>query len=515
MIAVVRRAWRRLISMRTALVLLFLLALASVPGSLLPQRPLNPSKVQTYLDTHGAWGTFLDRIGAFDVFGSVWFAAIYLLLFASLIGCLIPRITVYAKALRAKPIRAPRNLTRLAENDQFATPLGRTEAAEAAGGELKRRWRSIERNEESGAITVSAEKGYSREAGNLLFHVALLVSLVLIAVGRLYHYEGSVVLTEGKGFCNNLVSYDSFRSGREVSTGSLAPFCVDTLNSFTAKYRDDGSPEQFKADITYSKGIDGQPQHDVITVNHPLRIEGDRIYLINHGFSPTVTVVRPDGRRITQTAAFLPQDGNLTSEGALSFQGPGDNHDIGIEGLFAPTPVEQSAGVITSAAPQAKDPILAVFVYTGQLNPGGVPQSVYSLNQEQIANGKLTKVGAKNLKVGDSLILPDGTRVTFDGFKQWASMQVSHDPTQGMLLIAAVLMVVGLLGSLAIRRRRLWLRLTTDESGTRTLVEVGGLARNDSGNFTDEFAAVAERLRVALHADLAASTASPVGAGRD
>src|SRR6476661_191885 len=105
-----RKLWRRLISMRTALILLFLLALAAVPGSLLPQRPLNPPKVQAYLATHGTWGRFLDRIGAFDVFGSFWFSAVYLLLFVSLIGCLIPRITGYARALRAKPIRAPRHL---------------------------------------------------------------------------------------------------------------------------------------------------------------------------------------------------------------------------------------------------------------------------------------------------------------------------------------------------------------------------------------------------------------------
>src|SRR6266567_3639795 len=148
MITLLRSAWRRLISMRTALVLLFLLALASVPGSLLPQRPLNPSKVQSYLSTHGAWGTFLDRIGAFDVFGSVWFAAIYLLLFGSLIGCLIPRIAVYAKALRAKPMRAPRNLSRLAEADRFSTAMSSAVAAQAARSALRPRWRSLVRDEE-------------------------------------------------------------------------------------------------------------------------------------------------------------------------------------------------------------------------------------------------------------------------------------------------------------------------------------------------------------------------------
>ena len=82
----VRMVWRRLTSMRTALILLFLLAVAAVPGSLLPQRPLNPGKTSSYITAHGAWGRLLDAVGMFDVFGSVWFAAIYLLLFVSLIG---------------------------------------------------------------------------------------------------------------------------------------------------------------------------------------------------------------------------------------------------------------------------------------------------------------------------------------------------------------------------------------------------------------------------------------------
>ena len=93
--------------------------------------------------------------------------------------------------------------------------------------------------------------------------------------------------------------------------------------------------------------------------------------------------------------------------------------------------------------------------------------------------------------------------MTFDGWKQWVSLQVSHDPTQGYLLIAAVCMVVGLIGSLGVRRRRVWLRLVPGEpttpggdgpAGSLTLVSVGGLARSDSGNFTDEFARLTERL---------------------
>jgi cytochrome c biogenesis protein len=218
---------------------------------------------------------------------------------------------------------------------------------------------------------------------------------------------------------------------------------------------------------------------------------------------------------VTQTAAFLPQDPYFTSEGAFSFQGPGENSDIGIAGVFAPTPVEQFSGVVQSGAPQANNPLLAIVVYTGQLNPGGVPQSVYSLNQQQIDNKKLVQAGSKNLLVGQSLSLADGTKVTFDGYKQWASLQVSHDPTQSYLLIAAVAMVAGLLASLTIRRRRLWIRLSAADDGARTLVEVGGLARTDSGVFTDEFATLINRLKAVLGAAEPVRQAAPVPAGRD
>jgi cytochrome c biogenesis protein len=521
-----RLLWRRLTSMRTAIVLLFLLALAAVPGSLLPQRPLNPAKVQAYLASHGAWGRFLDRIGAFDVFGSFWFSAVYLLLFASLIGCLIPRISVYARAVRAKPIQAPRHLDRLAENGTLTSTLSPPEVAELAGRALRPRWRTVLREEPAGMLAVSAEKGYSREAGNLAFHVCLLLALVLFAVGKLYSYQGSIVTVEGTGFCNRPISYDAFHSGRLVKNGALANFCVDNLDSFTASYRPDGTAQQFRAAVTYSTGLDGAPRHDVITVNHPLRTEGDRVYLINHGFAPTVTVTRPGKAPITDTEAFLPEDELETSEGAFSFSGadsaPGS--DLGLSAVFAPTPVIEH-GIVSSVAPVAQHPVLAVLAYTGTLNPTGQPQSVYSLNADAIASGKLKRVGAQNLSVGQTLKLPDGTTVRFDGYRQWASLQVSHDPTQLLLLVVAVLMVLGLLGSLAVRRRRLWLRITPDHAGDEasagvgSLIAVGGLARNDSGNFGAEFAAILERLAAELGSLPPDSTGARaddrVGAGRD
>lgn len=510
----VRRAWRSLTTMRTALILLFLLAVAAVPGSILPQRPLNPDKTDRYISQHGAWGSFLDRVGMFDVFGSPWFAAVYLLLFVSLIGCLVPRIRLHARNLARKPLPAPRNLDRLPENARFETADAPESYAAAARSVLGRRWRVARREEESGAVTLSAEKGYSRETGNLVFHVALLVALVLIAVGRIYSYQGTRIVIAGpdNGFCNTVSQYDSWRPGRLAAQGNVnpAPFCITQMNSFEATYNKGGEPRRFAADVSFKRTLGSPVERSVITVNHPLRLEGDRVYLIGHGFAPTVTVRMPDGTTRTDTVAFVPTDATtLLSEGAFKEDGPpGTNQDIGLEGFFAPTPQDTGGGVFTSVSPQVQDPVLGIFVWQGDLNFNGLPQSVYSLDKS-----KMKQIGAANLRIGDTKTFDNGVTVTFDGWQPWASLQVSHDPSQGWLLVAAVAMVLGLFASLAVRRRRIWIRITPSSAagtGSPTVVSVGGLARSDSGNFTTEFAALLDRLRGA-----AAPTHELLGAGRE
>ncbi|HSY15811.1 MAG TPA: cytochrome c biogenesis protein ResB [Jatrophihabitantaceae bacterium] len=503
---ILRRAWRRLVSMRTALILLFLLAVAAVPGSLLPQWPLNPTKVTAYIASHGWWGHLLDHLGFFDVFASTWFAAIYLLLFISLVGCLIPRVRVHARAMRAKPLPAPKHLDRLPESGAFETSASAAEFSAAARGTLGRRWRVVERAD-GDTVTLSAEKGYSRETGNLVFHIALLVALIAIAIGRLYNYEGSIVVLQGanQGFCNTVTSYDSWQPGRFASEGKVspAPFCL-AVDKFTAKYDSAGEPTEFAADVAYGPVANTRAHQTVIKVNHPLRLEGDRVYLISHGFAPEITVHMPDGSTQHSVQAFIPTDpATLYSEGAFKLQGPqGKNEDVGIEGFFAPTPATAdgspiaSNSVITSSSPQVSNPVLGITVYTGDIGYDKTgPQNVYSLDTSA---GTLKQLGMANLVEGQTTRMAGGVSVTFDGWIPWAGMQVSHDPSQDYLLVAAAAMVLGLIGSLSVRRRRVWLRVapaTPGDHASPTVVSVGGLARSDSGNFTEEFSALFERLR--------------------
>ena len=62
-----RWIWRQFTSMRTALILLFLLAVASIPGSIFPQRGTNPLKTKEWIADSPTWGPILDRLGFFEV----------------------------------------------------------------------------------------------------------------------------------------------------------------------------------------------------------------------------------------------------------------------------------------------------------------------------------------------------------------------------------------------------------------------------------------------------------------
>src|SRR4051794_3964123 len=195
-LAPVAAVWRQLTSMRTALLLLFLLAVAAVPGSLLPQRPVNPLRVQQYLQAHPRLGPFLDRLSGFDVFSAPWFSAVYVLLMVSLVGCVLPRLRLHVRSLFRQPPKAPAHPARLPAGTSWLTAASPDEAVHTARSLLRRsRFRAVV-GDPAGGATVAAEKGQLRETGNLLFHFSLIAVLVGVALGSLYGYSGSVLVPE-------------------------------------------------------------------------------------------------------------------------------------------------------------------------------------------------------------------------------------------------------------------------------------------------------------------------------
>lgn len=504
-----RFVWRGLTSMRTALILLFLLAVGSLPAALLPQWYLNQAKTAQYITAHPTLGPLLDRLGFFDVVASPWYSAIYLMLAISLVGCITPRSIELVRQWRAKPGRAPKNLTRLPHHASVTVDDTPVEAAERIRVALRHKgfggWRTVVRTEPDGAVAVSAERGYLREVGNLVFHIAVLGLLAAMAVGSLFGYTGSVLVTEGDGFCSSApVMYDNFAPGRMVDGTDMTPFCID-VEKFEAAYDDQGLAKFYRAKLGVQVGEQTETAHftqRTLNINEPLRLGGQRLYLLGHGYVPEFTVRFPNGQTRTYSAPFEPKDQLFTSEGVVKITDPPGHtgsavreNQLAIVGIFAPSGIV-SGGVLTSGYPEMLAPAVAVEVYRGDLGlDHGAPQSIFAIDTTQVDKGLLVSQGRANLNLGESMTLPDGTTVTFTGAKDFVSLQTSYDPVQGYALIFAILLIGGILSSLTIKRRRVWYRVTPLAAGTPgdprlgsgSRVQIGGLARTDQAGYGGEF----------------------------
>ena len=518
-IGMLRWAWRQLTSMRTALFLLLLLAIGAVPGSIWPQRNIDAGRVADYLARHRNAGPWLDRLGFFDVYASPWFAAIYLLLFVSLVGCVVPRSKIHWRAMRAEPPRAPSRLERLPEHGQIEVDGAPEDVLRVARDVLQakrvlgrhsgiRRWRIRSKGQADVAgtgdgLSLSAECGYLRETGNLVFHTALIVVIVAVAVGHLWGWRGDRILVTGKSFSNTISAYDTFDPGPWVDTERLSPFTVavdrlDVTFEERAGGAQRGAPRDFTAYTRTQTGPQAARIDQILKVNGPLTFGGTSVFLLGNGYAPVITVRDGQGQVLMREATpFLPQDANYKSVGAVKVSAASPKQ-LGFFGFFLPSEyLDKDAGP-SSFFPDLKNPALALGVYEGELYPQGRPQSVYTLSTQKMTQLKNAKGEPLRLllKPGQTVDLPDGRgSISFDSVQRWAGLSIRYDPGKVLALGGAVAALLGLIASLMIRRRRVF--VSVRPVGRRTVVSIGGLAKGEDpglgATIHDLLSTIAER----------------------
>ncbi len=502
-----RWTWRQLTSMRTALILLFMLALAAIPGSLIPQTAVDPSAVFAFRNRHPSLAPVLDRLGLFAVYTSVIFSAIYLLLMLSLVGCIVPRLRVYWRSAHARPPNAPRNLSRLSAYRRWETAEPTPVVVERAAALLRQQRRRTELYPAADGVVVSAEKGYLREAGNLLFHLALLVVLVGVAVTHLYGFKGSASVITGDGFSNTLIQYDDFSPGARFQPSNLAPFSF-TVKNFHVDWQRTGpgrgTPIKFDAQLSVTDRPGATPYDYDLQVNSPLVVDGTSVFLVGHGYAPDVTVRDGAGNvAYSGPVIFLPQDGSFVSFGVIKVPDSVPTQ-LGFEGYFFPTGALGPHSQPYSAFPGADNPVLSLIGYRGNLGlDAGAPQSVFVLNKARLH--QITGAGGRPrpllLRPGQTRALGNGGgSIRFNGYSQWVRLQISRSPAKVVPLTGVLLAIGGLLGSLFIRPRRTWVRVRGE--GGRTVVEVAGLDRVSGGDPASHVADLASKLRPPEHRPL-------------
>jgi cytochrome c biogenesis protein len=481
-----RQAWREYRSMRTALVLLVVLAAASILGSLFPQEGISPQRVDQYFTDHPALAPVLERLGLFDVFGSAWYMAIYLALLGALVACLVPRTRALVRVLRSRPPRGG-DLARYRTRASFSTPAAPEDAMATARRVLRRgRYRLEDHDGE-----LAGEKGYLREAASMLFHVALLVLLVGLAYGKGYGYRGQAAIVEGETWANARVGYDSFSPGRYFGAGDLAPFQL-RLDDFTNSFHPNNTPKEFASHLT-ALDLDGRRlQAQRVAPNRPMTVDGVRIFQSDYGYVPVVKVTDAKGKEL-----LAPQE-------VLTLRDPATEWSTGAVKVTNATPqvgleLTMFTGLVTApdcpgGAPFCNDPrlirpVLVVLAYQGDLQADRA-QSVFTLDRS-----RLEPLGDRPLLLvpGQSRKLANGMTVSFTDLKQYSVLTLARDPGVPVVAVAAALLLAGLIPSLYVTRRRVWVRAAPDGTGG-TRVELAGLALQGKPAFEAELARLAEQV---------------------
>ncbi len=475
--SLLRYGWRQLTSMSTALFLLLMLGVASIPGSLIAQRTQNPIKVREYFKNSPSLAQWMDRFSLFDVYGSPWFSAIYILLFISLIGCVLPRTIEHFQAARALPPATPRNLNRMEHHQSWRANGNEIDLARSW---LKaNRFRTLEKDN-----SLSAEKGFLRETGNLFFHLALILVLLGISFSSLFGMRGEAIINVGERFINTPTTYDSLAYGKLFGDKNLPPFTIN-VDKFVAKYNlVTNAPEDYTLNVTVTNEPGEAPIKRIVKVNSPLTFGSTRVFLQANGYSPIVTVRDSLGNVALQgPIPFLPQDGNLRSIGAIKV--PDAEPQIGFVASFLPTQNRDGVNGGISVFPESLDPKLLFSIWKGDLGlDSGKPQSVY-----RIDTSKMERIASKSLKPGETFTYPEGS-ITFEGIVPWVNLNVVTDPGKSYALVGAIVVILGLLASLFTRRRRIWIRI--NEFGD---AEVAGLAKNGAPGLDIEITNLVRKLK--------------------
>jgi cytochrome c biogenesis protein len=495
-----RLAWREYRSMRTALVLLVVLAAASILGSLFPQEGISPQRVDQYFGDHPALAPVLDRLGLFDVFGSAWYMAIYLALLGALVACLVPRTRALVRVLRSRPPRGG-DLARYRTRAAFDTPASPDQVMATARRVLRRsRYRLAEHPEGSGEPQwgaqvgrgeLAGEKGYLREAASMLFHVALLVLLVGLAYGKAYGYRGQAAIVEGETWANARVGYDSFSPGRFFGPERLAPFQL-RLDDFTNSFYANNTPRAFVSRLT-ALDLDGRElRSQRVAPNRPMTVDGVRVFQSDYGYVPVVRVQDRNGKELLapQEVLTLRDPASEVSNGAVKVTR--STPQVGLQMVLFTglrTGPDCPPGMDFCNDPRLSRPVLVVLAYQGDLQADRA-QSVFSLD-----HSRLRPLGDRPLLLppGRSGRLANGMVVSFTDLKQYSVLTLARDPGVPVVAVGAALLLCGLIPSLYVTRRRVWVRAVPAGPGT-TRVELAGLALQGKPAFEGELARLAAQV---------------------
>lgn len=473
------RGWRSLRRMRTAIILLLLVAAAAGVGSLFPQRAVDPRAVEAWTLANPRWVPAANALSLFDVYGAWWFMGLYGLLLVSLGGCLVPRYRAFWRQLRSRP-EPPTSFETQPLHASGTVPDAPEDALARASVLLRAKRFRVRRDGD----VVAAEKGHLREGGSLVFHSAFFILLIGSSVGQLFGYTGQVGVVEGERVTDTAVEYDYLKPGRFFGDHHTG-FSLE-LTRFGVAWYPNGVPKMFASDVIVREG-DRIARRAHIEVNKPLTYRGRRIYQLSWGWAPVVRVTQ-DGRVLYDGPTVLLQTKAQGHRGVIKLPGA-KPQQVGIDLQLFTDPEPVGSGDIRDASPEPRNPVIVYERLLGDLGLSA-PQSVYRLDRTN-----LVPAGQGIIRQGNEADLGNGLVVAFVGLRRYSVLQIASNPGLPLLALAAICILVGLIPALYASRRRVWVRASS--FGEASTLQIAGRAFQRQGAFEEEFARLARSLGIA------------------
>ena len=459
-----KKLWRWLCSVRLALVLILLIAVASLFGALIIQAPgevlTNPIRYSHWVDGLNSrfepFTGLLDFLGMFKVFRTWWFNSLVALLMLNLTICTINRFPAMWRTLRQPRIKVGQGFTERGKYQAYFQPLtlSHPQATDIIGKTLSQQHYHVITESSSDGTHIYAERNRYTRFGTFLTHGGIILTIIAALWGNLAGFSD-----------NGLVIPDGSLS--EVGHGTN----LSVLNEgFIEEDYPDGRPKDYRSDlIIYENGK--EVKRKTVRVNEPVEYNGVRFHQAFFGNAAVIRV-----KDIVNNKLLFEDGVSL----AYRNEQYGEARPVGSFTLF-------NGSLIVDTIGPAND------VVDNFIQPWEVLLIIYISDDKSM-------LFSQKLAQGEPFE-SNGLEFTFLREKQFTGLSVVKNPGVKFIWPATALVVLGMCTVLYFPSRRIW--ALCHQQSEQLIVSITGAAPRIS-NFDGEF----QRLLSSLKQELGPITSS-------
>ncbi len=424
-------------SVKLALFTLFLLAVTSIIGTVIPQKESMDWYIHNYSETTAR---LFQVLSIPDMYNSWWFLGLLSLLSVNLIVCSIDRFPGVWRQIKADNLAIDlKRLRKMRLSASWSSEKPEESLANELTAKLAESGWKAERRKRDDSLLLFAQKGAMTRTGVYIVHASILIIFIGAIIGEMYGFKGSIMLPETKG---TSFIYQ-FGSGDRLDLG----FTV-RCDHFDIDFYDSGMPKAYRSKLTVIEDGKEVLKKDIV-VNDPLTYNGITFYQSSYqGYEDFVLTVTNQQTGVSETV-ILPFQQQQTL-GSLN------NSRIGIINAQA------MGQTLKSMKVWFKDDL--------------GPASTFWLNAGEQA----------------TVERPDG-KYTIAGKQMYATgLQVAKDPGVWVVYLGCGLMILGLFVAFFMSHRRIWLLLSREDG--KTIILASGSANKNKVGFEKTFTALVTKL---------------------